>query len=118
MAEPDDTKLQALFADLKAPKPSDALMSRVLEDAYTLQPAPLSDAQETPHSRWSAVVGLFGGWGGLGGLAFATCVGFVFGLSPPDLLSTPLDTVFGMDLTETYDASSGSFGFGWDLEEG
>ncbi|MEP3635632.1 MAG: hypothetical protein ABJN14_00030 [Paracoccaceae bacterium] len=117
MAERDD-ELDALLSGMKAPEPSSDLMSRVLADAYEVQPVPTITMVQPRASHWQSFIGVFGGWGGLGGLAFAASVGFVVGLSPPDLLTTPLDIVLGPDLTESYEGTSDSFGFGWAFEEG
>ena len=117
MAERDD-ELDALLSGMKAPEPSSDLMSRVLADAYDMQPVPAITMAQPEASHWQSFIGVFGGWGGLGGLAFAASVGFVVGLSPPDLLTTPLDIVLGPDLTESYEDTSDSIGFGWAFEEG
>ncbi|MEP6066728.1 MAG: hypothetical protein ABJ246_12870 [Paracoccaceae bacterium] len=119
MTERDDVELDTLLSGMKPPEPSSDLMSRVLADAYEMQPAPPADAMGQPRANsWQSFLGVFGGWSGLGGLAFAASVGFVVGLSPPDVLTTPLEVVLGPDLTETYEGTSDSFGFGWAFEEG
>lgn len=99
-----------------APEPSPELLGRVLQDAYDQQPVPdaLPDrAQE--RSLWAQLLGVLGGWGGLGGLTVAASVGFVLGFSPPVALQSPLSYVLGDSIAE-YDAAVS--GFGWDIEEG
>lgn len=118
MAEHDKNELDDLLSRIKPPEPSSELMSRVLADAYDVQPVPAIAVEQIQANRWHRFIGVFGGWSGLGGLAFAASVGFVVGLSPPDLLTTPLDVVLGADLTESYDVTSDSYGFGWAFEEG
>ncbi|MEO9515556.1 MAG: hypothetical protein ABJH45_14175 [Paracoccaceae bacterium] len=117
MAESDD-ELDALLSGMNVPEPSSDLMTRVLANAYEMQPVPAITMVQPQLSHWQSFIGVFGGWCGLGGLAFATSVGFVVGLSPPDLLTTPLDIVLGPDLTESHEDTSDSIGFGWAFEEG
>lgn len=117
---PDDEMLDQLLTRMgrEEPGPSAALMSAVLEDAYAAQPAaeplhvaPAPDVGVTPVA---SVLAVLGGWFGLGGLALAASLGFVIGLSPPDLLQTPLEMVFGAESEEASTVTA----FGWDIEEG
>lgn len=74
----DDDYLETLFAASRAaaPEPSRALLAKVMADA------------EAQFSRSAAVAGIWtrlldaiGGWGGMGGLATATCAGIWIGFS-------------------------------------
>ena len=116
---PDDDMLDRLMAEIgrDEPRPSEALLSAVLEDAYAVQPAaepPVIDRAAASEGSITSVLAVLGGWFGLGGLALAASLGFVIGLNPPDLLQTPLEIVFG---TESEEASTVT-AFGWDIEEG
>lgn len=106
-----DQALDALLDDLArdAADPSEALLGRVLEDAYTEQPEPQI------HSGGN-VVSIFGGWSGVGGLALAASVGFFMGFNPPAALQDPLSIVIG-DEAALFDEDASVSGFGWDLEE-
>ena len=108
--------LDMLLDGLKDEPPavSKALLGRVLDDAYALQPA-LEDAQssKSPRRRWE-FLSVIGGWGGLGGLAVAASVGFFIGFNPPAVLENSLPFLAAGDLFEV-DTEVG--GFGWDLEE-
>lgn len=117
-----DAALDALLGGLKteAPEPSAALLGRVLGDAYEMQPepaaAPAADRPSEPHTRarfLAQLVSVFGGWGGVGGLAVAASVGFFMGFSPPALLEETLPDLLGYDLTLGLDEA----GFGWDSVE-
>ena len=112
-----DDMLHRMAADV--PDVPNDLMARVLGDAYDAQPVDVVHAAEKPEARgWHNVLSVFGGWGGLGGLAFAASVGFVIGLSPPEMVTTPLNEMLGEDLMELYDSVPDDLGFGWELEEG
>ncbi len=97
----------------EAPLPSSALLGRVLEDAYDEQPLVEEPVAEREKQRFS-FLSVFGGWGGLSGLAAAASVGFFLGFNPPAALEERVPLV-----------SDGGFvnldeditGFGWDFEE-
>lgn len=109
---PEETKLEALFAQARHTPVPPELMTRVLADAEVLQPvrhAKLSWSQRLA----TGLQGRFAGWSVMGGMAAASCVGFWIGVNPPaalDALSLPLT---GVVLGEAAEVS----GFGWDLEE-
>lgn len=117
-----DAALDALLDELaeKAPDPSSELMGRVLADAYEVQPEPAPLEAFEPETSVAAadsvlsqLVSVFGGWGGIGGLAVAASVGFFMGFSPPSLLEETLPEVLGYDLS----LDLGEAGFGWDSVE-
>ncbi len=111
MTETDktDTALEALFeaARVTPPKPSEALMDRLLADAVALQPAALPRG-------WRYWFDQLGGSAGLGGLVTATCVGFWIGIAPPEALPDVGALVLGAEASSEAD----TYGFGWDIEEG
>ena len=108
--------LERLLRDMRAdvPDPSGDLMARVLGDAYAEQP----DPAPAPRKRRGRILPVFGGWSGVGGLAFAASAGFVIGLSPPEMLDVPMGAVFGESVTDSYATETDLVGFGWTLEEG
>lgn len=119
----DDKDLDKLLSDLgrDVPETSADLLGRVLGDAYELQPQPEPQAQvqvlppEPPVPAFRQVLSVFGGWGGLSGLAFAASVGFVVGFNPPAALDAPFGTVWSSDASLFQTDGSD---FGWDWEEG
>lgn len=112
----ENSELDAFLASLKHAEPDapSALLGRVLDDAYALQPVPEAIRQVPPEApRWE-VLSVFGGWGGLGGLALAASVGFFAGFNPPALLQERLPFLAAGDV---FDLDADVSGFGWDLEE-
>lgn len=103
-----DTELDALFDTARAapPKVPDALMARVVADAQTLQPR--------ARIGWRGWLNGVGGVPALGGLITATCVGFWFGVAPPDSLPDLGGLALGYDSSIVADTN----GYGWDSEEG
>ncbi|MEJ6399474.1 hypothetical protein [Yoonia sp. 208BN28-4] len=78
----DDLDKMLDLAARRAPPVGDDLMSRVLADAYDLQPA----SQMVPkvrRSAWSSFRDLIGGWPAIGGLATAGVAGVWIGFAPP-----------------------------------
>ena len=115
MTDPDETRLDALLADVARQKPevSDALMAAVLRDAARMQPAP---APVRP-GLWASLLDLIGGWPAMGGLAAAGLAGVWLGVAPPvalesataalgvsqsiDLIGTgALETAFDLEVSE------------------
>lgn len=100
--------------------PDEALMARVLADAFEQQPMP--NAQVAAPSLWDHVTSMFGGWQGMGGLVAATCAGFWIGVSPPEGLPPQFNTFLNLETSVSQlDADSeysSLVGFGWDVEEG
>lgn len=99
-----DNALEDLFAEAREtqPKPSDALMARVMGDAMDAMPKPAPVA-EAPRSR--GFLALIGGWPSLAGLATATVAGIGFGFASPDTVNT-------LALGATYDVSALDIGYG------
>lgn len=75
-----DDRLENLFAAARSapPEPSGALMARVMRAAQTemrMRAAPVRD------SVFARVLAVIGGWGGVGGLATAACAGLWIGFA-------------------------------------
>ena len=95
-----DHGLNALFetARADAPMPSAAFLARVLQDAEAEQQAFGARERDQTGVRddglglWGAVMGLFGGWRGVGGMATAALAGVWIGFSGVDTLSGYLGT--------------------------
>ncbi|MDP5085134.1 MAG: hypothetical protein NWQ23_06915 [Yoonia sp.] len=84
MTDPKKDDLDDLFADMRnlAVVPSDALMTRVLSDAATVQPQNV--VRDRPRQDiWNRMLEAIGGWPSLGGLAAATVAGIWVGVAPP-----------------------------------
>lgn len=116
--KPQETDLEDLFAQARVQQrkvPPD-LMRRVLADAERMQPRPR--ANPSPQNRLSAMLrGRFAGWGVLGGMAVASCVGFWVGINPPAALDG-LDLPFQAPLSGNFEGDAAELsGFGWDIEE-
>ena len=95
-----EARLDRLFAEARAraPRPSDALLARVLAEAdAAMPPAPLA-ASPAPPARRSWLAGLaggLGGWGAMGGLAASTVLGVVLGAVQPEAVSALAAGVWG-----------------------
>ena len=102
-----------------APRPSDALLARVLSDALAVQAAPVPTRRPTRPSLLAQLRDALGGWPAVGGLATAGMMGLAIGIAAPAglgdltaaLLGQPadgylvdlmpeLDFDIAMDLTE------------------
>ncbi len=126
MTQPKDEQdwLDAALADLKetAP-PSEAFLARLTAEALAVQPAApgaLPARAEPPKvSVLRQVLDVLGGWGGVGGLAMATCAGLAVGLANPVGLEDTMNTVLNWSIGgATAGDTFGGSAFGWDLEEG
>ncbi|MEZ5796329.1 MAG: dihydroorotate dehydrogenase [Paracoccaceae bacterium] len=89
MNDTDDLELLFAAARADAPRPSPALMARVLADAYDAQPAaPAPVAVTAPTPWWSramaALSASFGGGGVLAGLGTAAVAGVFLGYASPN----------------------------------
>lgn len=112
--------LDDLFAAARAdrPRPSDALMARVLADAAALQPEPALPARPRPAAPaapggfWAALSALFGGGGVLAGMGTAAAAGLFLGFAQPApvaaltaaLSAGTTTTTDALDLTSGIDA--------------
>ena len=127
MTERDDHELEGFFraARAAAPRPSDALMARILADAgaemrqASVQPAPGSpEVRGSGPSDWLAR--LWGGWRALGGLATATVAGLWIGyagIADPNTLTGGLigaetSTALTVDLMPETDVTA--LAAGWE----
>jgi hypothetical protein len=113
--------LDTLLGDAQnapASLPSEAFMTRVLEDALAQQPMP----QFVKPTLWQHITSMIGGWQGMGGLVAATCAGFWIGINPPEGLPAQFDTILNLETSVTQldegTQDSAIFGLGWDVEEG
>lgn len=85
----DEALLDDLFAKARGmgPMPSDALMTRILHDAATLQPGRAAMPLATPSpAGWRALLAVLGGWPAVSGLVAATLAGVWIGAAPPESL--------------------------------
>ncbi len=103
----DHHELDDLFAAARgrgAVEPSAALLARVMDDAYTLQPAAaVVPAVPAPkRGLWAVLAGAFGGGAALAGIGTAAVAGVWLGFAQPVPLTalpgglwseTPLDSV-------------------------
>ena len=113
----DDAWIDGMLDDLaRTPVPDvpDDLMSRVIEDAYGMLPAPGGRAAPAPW--WRQIVDGIGGWMAVGGLVAAAATGFVVGLGGLD--SVGVSTPWVMTYETYYDSPGSLDAFGWDMEEG
>jgi hypothetical protein len=108
-----ETDIETLFATARsaAPRVPDALMMRVLADAQQMQP--VQPVQGGVMSWLRAL----GGGAGVGGLVFATCVGFWIGVAPPSNLPDLAGQLLNLQSSADIDDSDLT-SFGWDIEEG
>jgi len=113
----DDAWIDGMLDDLArtpVPETPDDLMSRVIEDAYGMLPAP--GGQVPPAPWWRQIVDGIGGWMAVGGLFAAAATGFVVGLGGLD--SVGVSTPWIMTYETYYDSPGSLDAFGWDMEEG
>lgn len=118
MTRQDDKSdwLEAALGDLRDAEPiSDAFMAQLTADALAAQPFAPPEAQPLPF--WRQVVDVLGGWGGLGGLAAATCAGLAIGLTTPESVEAAMQSVLTWSASDT-SSDFDPVAFGWDLEEG
>jgi hypothetical protein len=121
-----DDDLTALFDEVKrkAPTPSTDFMQRVLSDGQTLQPAPMGVIRDTGRKRgqvetfFAGLSDAIGGWPAFAGLGTAAVTGLWIGISPPQTLVTPFDTVLGGDSAALSDTLEYGDGFDFTLFEG
>ncbi|MFD0978314.1 hypothetical protein [Tropicimonas aquimaris] len=111
-----DAELEAFFQSAReiGGKPSPALLSRVLADAYAEQDAATASetipgavaVPDTP--RRGLLAGLFqgvGGWPAIAGLVTATAAGIWIGYNPPAAFDTLSETFVGDSYALTADDS-------------
>ena len=93
--------LDDLFAAARraAPEPSPGFLARVIADAETVQAERIAVPQRVsaPASGGliTALRGLFGGWGALGGMVTATIAGVFIGFAGVDQLGQVTGGLFG-----------------------
>lgn len=91
----DDDRLELFFAAGRAaaPEPSAAFLSQVAQTGLDVQRAGQSVSAPAPRGParrggiLGAFLGLFGGWGGIGGMATAAAAGLWLGLAGSDQLA-------------------------------
>lgn len=118
MTNPNDDKLDALFAQARtaAPEPSVDLMARVLADAEAVQPK--SAVETAPEGGfWARFMDAIGGWPAASGLAAATVAGVWVGIAPPasveDLTASLLGDEVSISLfSDDLMLDAGAFGDG------
>lgn len=113
----DELDLMFEAARTSPPRPSSDFLARVLSDGETMQPKPRAIAPAQKRSKRRnifAAIQMIGGWPALAGMATAAVTGLWIGISPPELLRTPLDTAFGeaMLMPDAQD-----FGAGFDFTQ-
>jgi hypothetical protein len=105
----NDTDIDDLFAMARddSPKPSAALMGRVLADGLELQPraARALEPKAAPQlGFWAALLASIGGGGALAGLTTATLAGLWIGFFQPTSVSAMTDVLWSegapVDLVE------------------
>ena len=103
----DDDMLDLFFAAGRAapPEPSAAFLARVAEAGLAAQrarqamPAPARRGGVAGGGILGAFLGLFGGWGGIGGMATAAAAGLWLGLVGSDQLAQVASGLSGADTT-------------------
>ena len=128
MSNLDELEKSFETAKRTPPEPSNDFMARVLSDGLAQQPAAAGVLNATPPKRGSIVdrvTGMFtglsdaiGGWPGFAGLATAAVTGVWIGISPPQSLSAPLNTVLGTQDSVFSTSSDLGDGFDFTLYEG
>ena len=122
----DETELNKMFdlAKRTPPEPSPDFMARILSDAEAMQPVALGVLTETAAKRGifrdmlSALGEAIGGWPAFAGLATAAVTGVWIGISPPQLLIEPFDTVLGTDSSALSEVLEYGDGFDFTLFKG
>lgn len=96
-----ETDLDRLFAEARSdlPEPSAALLARVLTDAEALQPDTGLSGVRKGAGIGALILSLFGGWGGIGGLATAAVTGIWLGVGLVGQSGDFVGSAFG--LTDT-----------------
>ena len=109
-----DNGLEALFEQARAhpPRPSEALMARIMADATAAQAQPLGFVD-----RLRALLHKLGGGPTVSGLITASCLGFWLGVAPPDGLPDLAGQILVQQSDTAYEATDLA-GFGWDQDEG
>ena len=104
----DKDHLESAFAAARAmqPKPSDALMARIVEDAATMQSAAIAPEVNAPRKgRFAMFLDAVGGWPAMSGFVAATAAGLWLGIDPPapveNLTLAYLGTDFGSYVIDT-----------------
>ena len=113
----NDDWIDGMLDDLArspVPETSDGLMSRVMEDAQAMLPAPGGAVARAPW--WRQLVEGIGGWTAVGGLVAAAATGFVVGLGALDAVG--VTAPWSVSYETYYESSGGLDAFGWDMEEG
>ena len=113
-----DNRLEALFEQARAhpPRPSEALMARVMADATAAQARPVGTVQRFA-GGFRALLHKMGGGPAVGGMITASCLGFWLGVAPPDGLPDLAGQILVPQDDTVYDATALA-GFGWDQDEG
>lgn len=95
MTAPDQS-LEALFAEARqhAPQPSDAFLSRLIDDAIAVQPNPQPQPQaRAARGYWSRLFGAIGGAAVVVGMGSAAMAGLVIGYAQPEEMLQFSDTI-------------------------
>lgn len=107
METQDDLDQILAEAGAAPPRPSAALMARVLADAATLQLKPPAFAPKTPVARrvgwFVAVAGVLGGGRSLAGMSAAALTGLYLGIVQPSPVQTLTSLWSGMTTLDNLD---------------
>ena len=93
---PEDTTLDALFAQACDDGPSDALMARVMGDAEAVQSQlaarPVVVSEVPKPGLFALLAGAVGGWSAVSGITAAGVMGLAVGLYSPDTVADWLES--------------------------
>lgn len=112
----DDAELEAFFVAARdeVPKPSDALMARIMADAdgeiATRAAATARPVRRARPGLIASVIGALGGWPAVAGMVTATLAGVWFGFAAPEEVNTLAGGLLWTD-------STGATAASYDLED-
>lgn len=116
--EPDEVDALLQRAASENAQVPDHLMTRVLNAAETEQARFTAPVQTSGAGFFAQLREAMGGWAGASGLAAASCIGFWFGVSPPQSIPDALDFLTTEEAYSSYYETGDVSGFGWDLAGG
>jgi hypothetical protein len=94
---PDESGLDALFAEARRERPPAALVARVLADAEAARPG------RRPERFGAAILRAIGGWPSAAGLAAASVAGLLIGFAAPETVPFVGTATVTQTADSTYD---------------